>query len=112
MRKLPAAGARLVFSTDWPVSPIEVGITLKAAVAPQERPGQDDERQSLGEALHSYTAEAAFAEFTEDRKGRLAAGYLADIVIMQQDLHEMPPDELDRARPALTLCGGRITFEE
>lgn len=84
---------------------------LKAAVAPRWLEGGDDQRHSLDEALQSYIGGGAYAEFNEDRKGRLAPDGLADIVVMQQDLHAVPGEDLDRARPALTLCGGRITFE-
>ena len=109
--RIRQAGARLVFSTDWPVAPIEVGRTLRAAVAPRRLPGWPDQRQSLHETLASYIREAAYAEFTEDRKGRLVPGYLADVVVMAQDLEAMDPDTLDQARPALSVCDGRVTFE-
>jgi predicted amidohydrolase YtcJ len=109
--RIRESGARLVFSTDWPVAPIEVGRTLKAAVAPMPPPGWPDQRQILPDALASYIPEAAFAEFTEDRKGRLAPGFLADVVVMAQDLAAMDPATLDQARPVLTVCDGRITFE-
>ena len=109
--RIRESGARLVFSTDWPVAPIEVGRTLKAAVAPRRLPGWPDQAQSLHETLASYIRDAAYAEFTEDRKGRLAPGYLADVVVMAQDLAAMEPETLDQARPVLTVCDGRITFE-
>ena len=111
-RTLRDAGARMVFSTDWPVAPIEVGRTIRAAVAPVGLPGFGNHRQTLDETLASYIPEAAWAEFTEDRKGRLASGCLGDVVVMAQDLHAMEPETLDRARPVLTICGGRVTFEE
>jgi predicted amidohydrolase YtcJ len=110
-RRIRESGARLVFSTDWPVAPIEVGRTLKAAVAPNRLPGWPDQRQTLMEALASYIPEAAYAEFTENRKGRLAPGFLADVVVMAQDLEATEPDALEGARPVLTVCGGRVTFE-
>jgi predicted amidohydrolase YtcJ len=110
-RRLRDSGARLVFSTDWPIVPIDPGRTLKAAVAPRRLPGWPDQRQTLSEALESYIPEAAFVEFSEDRKGRLAPGFLADVIVMDRDLGATDPEALDQARPTLTICGGRVTFE-
>jgi predicted amidohydrolase YtcJ len=109
--RIRESGARLIFSTDWPVAPIEVGRTLKAAVAPMRLPGWPDQRQSLRATLASYIRDAAYAEFTENCKGRLAPGFLADVVVMAQDLEAMDPQALDQTRPVLTVCEGRITYE-
>ena len=62
-------------------------------------------------ALGSYTRDNAWLEFNEHRKGRLRAGMLADIVVMDHDLAAMPVQELHQAKAAYTLCGGRVTFE-
>ena len=63
------------------------------------------------ETLESYTAGNAWVEFNEARKGRLAPGLMADVAVMSHDLEALPPSEIDRARAAVTLCGGRITWE-
>ena len=69
-----------------------------------------DQRQSLHDTLASYTRDGAYAEFNEDRKGKLKAGMMADIVVMSDDLESMPPQELASAKPVMTICGGRVTF--
>lgn len=105
-------GATLIFSTDWPVVPVEVMPSIKGACIYREL-GRSwgDQRQSLHDALAGYTKDAAFAEFNEQHKGRLKAGMLADIVVMSDDLQTMPVEDLDKASAVLTLCGGRVTHQ-
>jgi predicted amidohydrolase YtcJ len=65
----------------------------------------------LREALAAYTRDNAWVEFNETRKGRLRVGMMADVVVMDADLEAMPPEQLGSAKPAVTSCAGRITFE-
>ena len=105
-------GAKVIFSTDWPVVPVDVMPTIQGAVAGVELPDiWPDQRQGLRETLRSYTQDNAWVEFNEDRKGRLAPGMMADIVIMDSDLEVTPPDQLGQTRAAVTICGGRVTWE-
>ncbi len=104
--------ARMVFSTDWPVMPVDVMPNVRAAVDPMDLgEGWPNQSQGLLETLESYTAGNAWVEFAEDRKGRLAEGFMADIAVMSHDLEAMEPSELGAARAVLTLCGGRVTWE-
>jgi len=64
------------------------------------------------ETLESYTAGGAYAEFHEDRKGRLAPGMFADLVLMSADLEAIDPKNLGAIRPVMTICDGRITHKE
>mgnify|MGYP003632833175 FL=1 len=102
----------MIFSTDWPVMPVDVTANLKAAVAPLDLgPPWVDNAQTLLETLESCTAGNAWIEFNEARKGRLAPGMMADIAVMSHDLESLPPAQIDQARAAITLCGGRITWQ-
>ncbi len=105
-------GAKVIFSTDWPVVPVEVMPSIKGACVYREL-GRTwgDQRQSLRNALAGYTCDGAFAEFNEHRKGRLKAGMMADVVVMSDDLEAMDLEHLDEASAVLTVCGGRITHQ-
>ncbi len=105
------SGARVVFSTDWPVMAVDVMPNIKAAVAPIQLDGWPDQRQGLMDTLESYTAGNAWVEFSEGRKGQLKAGLMADIVVMSHDLEALEPAALDTARASLTLRGGQVTHE-
>jgi hypothetical protein len=41
---------------------------------------------------------------------RLKAGYLADLDLLSGDIEATEPDMLHEVRPAITICGGRITL--
>jgi len=110
--QLRDSGAPIIFNTDWPVIGIEVMRNIKAAIAPLDLgPRWGDQTQSLMDTLASYTRDAAWAEFSEDTKGRLRRGMLADVVVLSHDLTALPPDRITEASAKLTICNGRITYE-
>ncbi len=112
-RVLKDAGAHIPFSSDWPVAPIGPIHTIKAAMTRQLRGPEDiDQRFTLMEALAAYTVEGAYAEFSEQAKGMIKPGYLADIVILNEDIEAIAPDELHIVRPVMTICGGSVTYSE
>jgi len=110
-RTLREAGARLVFATDWPVSPIDPLASVQAAVT-RETWAQDlpDQRQTLAEALASYTRDSAYTEFMDGRKGELKPGQFADLVMLDGDIAAVAPSQIAALRPAMTVCGGRVTY--
>jgi predicted amidohydrolase YtcJ len=111
-RTLKSAGAHVVFASDWPVSPIDPIRGMQAAML--RRPwakGDPDQSFTLMEALAAYTVEGAYAGFSENAKGRLMPGYLADLVVLSGDIEATAPEELHEVRPRMTICGGRISYE-
>lgn len=111
-RTLKEAGARIPFASDWPVSPIDPLEGIQAAVTRQKWQDSDpDQSFSLMEAIAAYTSEGAYAEFAEDRKGMLKAGYFADVTVLDADIEAVDPHEIHAIKPAKVICGGRLTFE-
>jgi len=111
-RTLKDAGARVVFASDWPVSPIDPILGIKAAVLRKPWAKTDpDQSFSLHEAIAGYTVEGAYAEFMEHRKGRLKPGYLADLVVLSADIEATAPEDLHTVRPVTTVCGGKVTYQ-
>lgn len=105
-------GVPMIFSSDWPVVPVEVMPSIQAAVAPMDLPlPWSGQRQSLMNALHSYTAQAAHAEFSESTKGRLVPGMFADVVVLSDNIEARPSETLDQVTASITICGGRITHD-
>lgn len=110
-RTLREAGARIPFASDWPVSPISPILGIQAAVRRKSfSPDCPDQSCSLMDALAAYTVEGAYAEFMERRKGRLKCGYLADIVVLSNDIEAVPVESLHEVEPIVTICGGKISY--
>ena len=110
-QSIRASGAKVVFSTDWPVIPVDVMPNIRAAIAPLNLgPEWTDQTQSLTDTLASYTRDNAWVEFAEDKRGRLTAGMQADVAVMDRDLFALAPDQITQAAAALTICNGRVTY--
>jgi predicted amidohydrolase YtcJ len=110
-RTLKEAGAHICFASDWPVSPISPLIGIEAALTRRPWAETDpDQSFNLAEALDAYCVEGAYAEFKEDRKGKLKPGYFADVVILEGDIENVLPERLHSLGVYVTICGGRVTF--
>ncbi|GGL77077.1 amidohydrolase [Wenxinia marina] len=110
-RTLAEAGVRLAFATDWPVADVNPLRCIQAALTRPVFDGAGDERLALMDVLAGYTIGGAFAEHTEDRKGMLRPGHLADLVILDGDIEETAPAEIGGMSVAMTICGGRIVWD-
>ncbi|CAN7393206.1 amidohydrolase [Mesorhizobium amorphae] len=111
-RTLKNAGARVVFASDWPVSPVDPILGIQAAM--MRKPWADglpDQSFSLQESIAGYTVEGAYSEFMEHRKGRLKPGYMADLVVLSADIESTTPEALHTVRPVTTICGGKVTYQ-
>ena len=108
---LVAAGARVAFASDWPVADINPLRGIQAALTRPMYDGARDQRMSLMDTLAAYTIGGAHAEHTEDRKGMLKPGYLADLVILSDDIEAVPREEIGAIHVAATICGGRVVWE-
>ena len=106
----------LAFGTDWTVAPLDPMLGLYAAVTRRTLDGKNpggwvpDQKISLAEALKAYTWGSAYAVFDERKRGTLAPGMLADVVVIDRDLFTTQPDSLDRARVRATIVGGKLVF--
>jgi predicted amidohydrolase YtcJ len=115
-KSLLSSGARVAFGSDWPVVGMDPLPGLHVATTRTALDGEPAggwlpaERVTLGEAIDAYTATAAWASFDEQRKGTLAPGMLADIVILTSDIFA-PEAKLKDAKVAMTIFDGRVVYD-
>ncbi len=116
LHSLIKEGACLVFGSDWPVAPLDPLSGIQAAVTRQTLDGLHPrgwiprQKISLEEAVQGYTLHGAYSEFAEDRKGSVSPGKLADLVVIDRNLFEIPAEDISQARVILTISGGRIVY--
>ena len=65
-----------------------------------------EEKISLAEALICYTANSAYAYDMEDELGTLEAGKLADIIVIDRNMFEIPDDEIPECNVRYTFFNG------
>jgi predicted amidohydrolase YtcJ len=115
-RSLDESGAVQAFGSDSPVFSMEVLRGIYCAVTrmtPEGTPPggwEPQERISAEAALRHFTRDAAYASFEDQRKGTLAPGMLADLVVLSDDILSVPPERILKTRVLLTVMGGRDTY--
>ncbi|MBN2147056.1 MAG: amidohydrolase [Anaerolineales bacterium] len=110
-------GARLALGSDAPVESPNPFWGLHAAITRRRldgSPGPDgwyaEQRLTLAEALHGFTSGAAFAAGMEDRLGCLAPGFLADLLVLEQDPFACQAHEIANIHPLATMVGGEWVY--
>jgi len=113
------AGAHLAFGSDAPVeSPnpfwgLYAAVTRRRADGSPSREGwRPEQRLSMQEALEGFTTGAAYAAYAEDRLGRLAPGFLADLIVLKSDPFTCDVEDVKDLRSSATMIGGDWVFNE
>ena len=127
MNSVLKAGGRLAFGTDWPASgwvatyrPLDaIQVAMTRAILPQYGKQQvlpmvppENECITLDQALKAYTIDSAYVLGLEDKIGSLKVGKLADIVIIDKDLHKIAPKDISTTKVDLTMMNGKITHRD
>ena len=112
------SGAPLVFSSEWPacisLDPIR---GIHVAVNRRDPSGFPDggwipeEKISIYEALKAYTSMGAFSSFEENKKGLIKPGYLADLIVLSEDLFTIDPMKIHETKVDMTWVDGKKIFE-
>jgi predicted amidohydrolase YtcJ len=117
LRSLLKSGATLAFGSDAPVETADPIKSVYAAVRRQTldgRPASGWYRKEEGigvlDVLRAYTLGPAAATGESHLKGRLAPGYLADIVVLSQDITRLRSRALLDVEVDLVIVGGRLRY--
>jgi predicted amidohydrolase YtcJ len=115
-RSLLDAGVPVAFGSDWSVAPASPILGIHAAVLRQTLDGDHpegwvpQEKVSVEQALVAYTRNGAYASFEEASKGSLTVGKLADVVILDRDITDMPLEQIRDVLVTRTIVGGETVY--
>ncbi len=91
LRSLIAAGAKIAFGSDWPVTShvpmqaIDVPVTRTNPVAGVTEPWNIEESITKEESLTFYTQNVAYQMFRENERGVLEVGKRADFIVLRDE---------------------------
>ena len=117
-RDLLDAGTVLALGSDCPVVSPNPFLGIQAAVTRQKDDGTPaggwypEQRLTVAEAVYGYTMGAAIAAGTENMQGSLTPGKLADLVVLEDDVFEIPPLKIGKTQVKLTVFDGEIVFQK
>ncbi len=116
-RSVLESGASLAFGSDAPIESISVVEGLHAAVTRTDASGRPpggwypNQSLTIEQALRAYTKGPAAASSQESDLGDLAAGKLADLVVLDRSPFGLPADELLQLNVMATMIDGEWVWK-
>jgi predicted amidohydrolase YtcJ len=117
-KSLLNTGASLALGTDFPVSislnpmrQIYTAITRVDSSGDSQNTWHPEQKLTLGEALQAYTYGSAYGCFREHELGTIEEGKLADLVVLDRNLFDIPECEVLKTKVELTINDGKVVYK-
>ncbi len=107
------AGIMVAGASDYTPGPFEPLMAIQSMVTRKDYAGRTwgaNQKVSVDEAIRIGTINGAHASGEEKLKGSIAAGKLADFVMLEQDPHDVAPDTIKDIKIVRTVVGGRTMY--
>lgn len=95
----------LAIGSDGPFNPY---LNIMFAIT---HPRRSSEAISREQAVIAYTRTAAYAEFTEQDKGTLTIGKVADLAVLSQNIFAVPIPKMLQTESVLTMVNGVVVYD-
>jgi predicted amidohydrolase YtcJ len=107
------AGVKVAGGCDFPPGPFSPLMAMQGMVTRTGWNGETwgaNQRISVADALKVYTWNGAYNSHEETVKGSIAAGKLADFVVLSDDPHTADASRIKDIQIVRTVAGGRTTY--
>jgi predicted amidohydrolase YtcJ len=113
------AGARIAYGSDWPVDPLDEWLALQIGITrmnvpeagPRYRkPLGEDKGLSRAQVLRAITINSSYELHQDAETGSLEPGKLADLIVLDRNVLEVPVEEIAGTKVIQTVVGGRIVY--
>lgn len=101
--------------SDSPVTSFNPLLGIHGAVNRKSSTGQDvggNQRIGVLEAIKLFTWNGAYASFEENLKGSIEIGKLADLVVLNGAILDVPTDQIKDMQVDYTIIGGKVVFQK
>ena len=92
-----------------PLAGIQFAVTRKSVSFDAEM--NQEECMDVDQAIALFCEKGYETMFMNDEYGKIAPGYKADFTVIDQDIREMKPEEISKAKIMMTVSDGRTVFE-
>ncbi|PWH16937.1 MAG: amidohydrolase [Anaerolineae bacterium] len=109
------------YPVSWPPNPfyaIEIGVTRTVPQslgdiyvdADFQTPLNPQERVTVEKMIASFTINGAYATFLENQIGSIEVGKKADLIVLSQNILQIPPSDIHRTTVLLTFFEGKEVY--
>jgi predicted amidohydrolase YtcJ len=113
---IAAAGGTLTGGSDWPVDPllpfrqIEMGMNRTGDDIYPAYPGplHAEEKLRRRQSIRMHTQASAYQLHQETETGSIAEGMLADLIVVDRDIQQVPLKDISTTEVLMTMVGGDV----
>lgn len=103
--------------SDWAVSTMNPLVAIETAIRREDPENvitgvlNAAERMDLDEMLRAYTINAAYLMHQETTTGSIQVGKAADLIVLEQNLFDIPVDAIGDVRVLRTMIDGVTVYQ-
>jgi len=116
IRSVHDAGGMVAGGSDWAVSTMNPLVAIETAIRRSDPDDEidgtlnEDEKMDLTEMLKAYTINGAYLMHQDHLTGSIEIGKYADLIILEENLFEIPHEKIGEVKVIQTLLEGETVF--